>query len=215
MSRRSLVSVLAVVPIALAAGAFGCTRSNLSTLEFGALCSPTDDCTFSDTCDLVNMSGRVWVDLQYTSLLAYPIEVFNQRPNNQNVEAGVVNTNNATIDRFEMRYEADGATIPAATSRQTVKVPADGNTVAMPFLIPAGSSASAAMAALPAGTIVIIELKARGTFDDGTEFETGEHPIPVELRNGQFLGYSCTDTTQTVTSICPENPGQSVNFVCE
>ena len=221
MTRRSLISVLASVPLVLAAGALGCTRSNLGTLEFGSICAPTDDCTFSATCDLVDMSGQLWVDLAYMlnhnmqGTLAYPIELFNQRPNNENLEAGLVNTNDATIDRFEMRYEASGSTIPGATSRQTITVPADGSTVAMVVLIPPASSASAALAALPAGTVVTVKLKARGHYHDGTDFETGELPVPVELRNGAFTGYACVDATQTVTSICPGNAGQKVNAVCE
>ena len=215
MTRRSLISVLASVPLVLAAGALGCTRSNLGTLEFGSICAPTDDCTFSATCDLVDMSGQLWVDLQYTSVLAYPIELFNQRPNNENLDAGLVNTNDATIDRFEMRYEASGSTIPGATSRQTITVSADGSTVAMVVLIPPASSASTALAALPAGTVVTVKLKARGHYHDESDFETGELPVPVELRNGAFTGYSCIDSTQTVTSICPGNAGQKVNAVCE
>jgi hypothetical protein len=223
MSRRSLISVIASVPLLLAAGALGCTRSNLATVEFGSLCAPTTDCTFQGTCDAVDIGGQLAVDLQYTPMLVWPIEMFNQRQDPTD-EAGRVNTNSATVHSFEMRYDAGGASIPNATSPQTIRVPANGSTVAAVILIPPTSSASAALAALPAGTYITVKVKARGDYDDGTEFETGEYIVTVVLANGQFnptdptnplSGYKCSDTTQTPTSICPPNPGQDGTVVCK
>jgi len=212
MTRKLLIPALATLVLAVLGT--GCGRSNQASVEIGALCYPTDDCTFSSTCDKVLMTGTLWVDLTATPVLVFPIQINNQRPNNADIASGRVNTNNAVIDRFEMTYQVSGSTIAAATSAQTILVPADGSTVAGVTLIPVGA-ASATLAGLPAGTVVSVQLKVHGSYQDASEFETGEHPIPVTLQNGFFTGYACTDTTQTVTSICPPNAGQTATIVCE
>jgi hypothetical protein len=211
MTRRLLIPALATLVLAMLGA--GCGRSNQASVEIGALCYPTDDCTFSSTCDKVLMTGTLWVDLQATPVLVFPLQINNQRLDNADIASGRVNTNNAVIDRFEMTYQVSGSAIPAAISAQTIVVPAAGSTVAGVTLIPTGA-ASAVLAGLPAGTSVSVQLKAHGSYQDGTEFDTGEHPIPVTLQNGLFTGYACTDTTQTVKSVCP-NAGQTANVVCE
>jgi hypothetical protein len=211
MTRKLLIPALATLVLTVLGT--GCGRSNQASVEIGALCYPTEDCTFSSTCDKVLMTGTLWVDLTATPVLVFPIQINNQRPNNADIASGRVNTNNAVIDRFEMTYQVSGSTIAAATSAQTILVPADGSTVAGVTLIPVGA-ASATLAGLPAGTVVSVQLKVHGSYQDGTEFDTGEHPIPVILQNGLFTGYACADPEQTVKSVCP-NAGQTANVVCE
>ena len=210
MTRKPFLAALA---LALAMVGTGCARSNQASVEIGALCYPTDDCTFSSTCSEVLLTGTLWVDLAATPVLVFPIQISNQRADNADVESGRVNTNNAVINRFAMNYQVSGSAIPAAVSTQTIIVPAAGSTVAGVTLIPVGA-ASDALAALPAGTVVSVQLKVHGSYQDGSEFETGEHPIPVTLQNGLFTGYACADPEQTVKSVCP-NAGQTANVVCE
>jgi hypothetical protein len=207
MTRKTFLPALALV---LAVFGTGCGRSNQASIEIAALCFPTDDCTFSATCSEVLLTGTLWVDLQATPVLVFPIQINNQRLDNADIESGRVNTNNAVIDRFEMTYQVNGSAIAAAVSAQTIVVPAAGSTVAGVTLIPAGS----ALAGLPSGTWVSVQLKVHGSYQDGTEFDTGEHPIPVILQNGLFTGYACADPEQTVKSVCP-NAGQTANVVCE
>lgn len=204
--------LLSTALLMLVASAFGCLRSNQSTIVIGALCYPTDSCEFSSTCDKVWMTGSLSVDLTVGNGLVFPMELDNQRSDNSGTNDGV-NTNAAVVDRFDMRYQVAGRVVATAFSQQSIVIPTDGSTVAGIWLIPAGSDAATALATLAADTVVTVLLKARGSFHDGTSFETGEHPIPVTLANGKFTGYPCT-ADQKVT-ICPPNVGQSANVKCE
>lgn len=208
MTSKLLLSALAAASLA------GCMVQDDSTVKIGNLCAPTDDCTFADTCDAIAMDGRLAVDLLTTgNTLEFPIQIDNQLPDNADVVNGRVNTNDARIERLELRYQASGFAIPRVVSNETHVVPAEGSTVIMAHLIPPAAGA-ALRAALPAGPVeVMIFMKAVGQYGSGHEFETGEYPISVDVTQQGFV-QGCADPAQTITLACPQL-GQTAAVVCE
>jgi len=227
---RSVIAVLASAAVVLVSGLMGCGRSNLGTIEFGDMCyPPTGVCQFTSPCVATWAAGQLWVDLNQTKTLAFPIQVNNQRPNNltsgnsssSSTVSTNVNTNDALITEYDLTYQVSGKNIPAATALTNAQVPAAGSTVTLVTLISPQTAAQAALASLPAGTVVTVTVTARGTYMDGTTFESGGNPIPVILYNGQLSGSwetwyqnQCTTSTVAPQSLCPPNPGQSAVATC-
>ena len=229
---RRLLSPVLVLALAVATG---CGRADRGSVRFEALCfPPTPDangnCPFtSGTCDAVLADGHLFVDLTTSGetkcpaplldptqcmTLEYPIQIDNLRPNNSDNTVGRTNTNNAFIDRFDMRYEAPGFATLSASVNQSVMVPAAGSTVAVVTLIPA-SAGKAIADALPAGpTEGVIHVKAHGRYGDDTEFDTAEFSVPVAVSQGVIGPFACADTTKKLAGVCPQQ-GQTAVALCQ
>jgi hypothetical protein len=216
MIRRTLVAVLAALAVAA-----GCGRDNRGSVALTTLCFPptpdtsTGACPLQATCDSTLANGDLWVDLATSgNTLEYPIQIDNQRPDNTDLASGRTNTNYAIIERFDMRYQAAGFGLPAASSLQTLNVPAAGTTVGEVQLIPAVAGAALA-AALPAGpTTVTISVTAHGRYGDDTEFDTAPFQVPVSVTQGLKGPYGCSDPTKKLTGVCPQQ-GQTAVVSCQ
>lgn len=219
MTRRTLASTVAAA--ALAALTVGCGRDNRGSVAFAALCFPptpdqtTGSCPLAATCTSVLASGALWVDLVTSGhTLQYPIQIDNERPDNTDLASGRTNTNYAVIERFDLKYQASGYSLPPASSGQTVTVPAAGSTVAEVFLIPAVAGAVLA-AALPAGPVdLTIIVTAHGRYGDDTQFDTAPFPVHASVTQGLIGPLGCVDSTKKLIGVCPQQ-GQTAVAACQ
>src|SRR5574340_421941 len=83
-----------------AAGLAGCAP-NRSTVELQGICYPSADCTFSGGCD------KYWggyAGINGAGTIVVFVEGANHLPNNRNVLAGRLNTNDAHITEVVVSY---------------------------------------------------------------------------------------------------------------
>jgi hypothetical protein len=189
-----------------------CGTPNLSSVEPAALCAEVDpqpQCTYQATCALVNMDGRLGVDLTLVPYLWAPIQYNNQNPNNADPSTGRVNTRDAYIERFDMHY-AGALALPDAQSDQTVLVPAAGSQTAGVHIIPPSmvTIMTAALTGTQGYTEVIAEVKARGHYTDGTTFVTGSMQVPIDVCVGCYGPRPTCTTAGNIFYCCPQY-GQS------
>ncbi|GEJ55633.1 hypothetical protein [Anaeromyxobacter diazotrophicus] len=221
MIRRTLPLLAA---LGLAAGVAGCGRDNRGSVAMTAMCFPstpdstTGACSLQATCTAVLANGALWVNLGTTGgTLEYPIQIDNERPNNADVPSGRTNTAYAIIERFDMKYQATGFTLPSAFASQTVTVPASGTTVAEVQLIPAATGVALA-AVLPAGpTDVLVEVSAHGRYGDDSPFDTAPYQVPVSVTVGPPGPLiTCTNSSGIVSirPACPQQGQTSVLGAC-
>jgi hypothetical protein len=214
MTRRLLFSFACLL-----ASTAGCGRSNRGSVQLTQLCAnPTpaaDGCTFSSgTCDKVSAVGVLGVDLALTrDTLVYPIQIDNERLDNSDTSTGRTNTNNAFIERFDMRYEVPGVTLSASSS-QAGFVPAGGSTVLVAVLIPPDAGAVLATAVGAGSANAIVHVKAHGRYGDDTEFDTAEFSVPVVIVNGATDAFACTGTDAGKTPACCPQDGQTAACTC-
>jgi hypothetical protein len=220
MTRRLLIPAFACLVV----GMTGCSRSNRDSVQLSALCfPPTPDtnglCAFSSgTCSQVLANGHLFVDLAVSpgGTLEYPIQIDNLRVDNSDTTAGRTNSNTAFVEQFDMRYVATGLNVPAASVNAAHTVPTSGSTVAVVTLIPS-SVAAALSPVLPAGGAeMLIDVKARGHYADGTEFDTAEFPVPVTITQGDpriLAEFTCP--TGTTSQSCPQIGQTAVTTKCQ
>jgi len=212
MTTRPLAPALA----ALALGSLaGCTVENYGTVEVAAMCLPTATCTFAATCTNTYGTGYPGVDLLTNAAPSVGVggsllEVFqldNLRVNNASSSNGLTNTNDATIEEFDMDYEVPGYTIPSFKVPTFQTVPAAGTATMFVYLIPpaAGLAMTGLIPANP--TQVLISFRALGHFGDGATFETGKYQVPALVSQLGLYDFGCP-TGKTLQQICPQ-PGQS------
>ncbi len=190
---------------ALAAALSGCVLDNYASPEFFGICgnpapdSTTGFCTYSSTCGTYMSS--YWYDPAYGNGLVVPIEIVNQLPNNADVTALRVNTNDAVIEQWEFDYAVGNpgsyATFQSATFGTTVVVPAASHVVALVPVVPAGLGVF-----LPA---FIVNVRAVGRYLDDRTFETG--PFGVQVYQATYSAPVLSSCTGYV-GICPQ-PGQA------
>lgn len=207
--------------LALVAAFSGCA-DNHSTIEIFGICAPPADassCASDGTCSALLASPRPFVYLQYTSFagaavdneLVMFMEFRNQRPRNEDRSSGRVNTADAKIEKY--KYKFGGVAVPELESPATGTVPAGGSSTPVVPIIP-GSAALLMQGLLPAGlSLVTVELRAAGRYDDGSTFETGAYQVAVDVYNSTFPGYGCPKLGDIVSAVCP-NPGQTSTWTC-
>jgi hypothetical protein len=193
--------------VALAAAAGSCSVT-APTVAFSAICAPPDatSCTFSATCD-AQYIGPVTMDVGVTNQLWLTVEVHNQAADNSDPKVGRPNTQDAYVQEIEVSY-AGAVAIPATSTRVQQTVPANGTAVISIFPIPASAGLTAASVGAGTSAVVVAKVKGKGIFGDGTSFETPVYEVPVTVCNGCVGSPGCVDPTQSVTAICPPNPGQ-------
>jgi hypothetical protein len=150
-------------------GAAGCVE-NRASVQTQAICAPTDDCTFTETCDAqyigyveldkaVSPNDTVWLLLQVGNLVS----------NNAEPSIGRTNTHDAHIDETSIEYE--GAMGGEELVGSNFQVPAAGTAVV---------SVKMSLGAATTGE-VLAHIRFRGYYDDGTRFETGDFPVTVKV----------------------------------
>jgi hypothetical protein len=178
----TLASVLA---LGAAVGANGCV-DNRASIQIQAICVPTDDCTFAETCDAqyigyptldvgASAADRMWLVLQ----------VENQLLDNGDPGTGKTNTNDAHVDETEIEYT--GVALPTALVGSNYYVPAEGTAVISAEVIPDVLQAGAALGAIAPTAEpreIVATIRMRGYLDDGSRFETGGYPITIRVCTG-------------------------------
>ncbi len=199
----------------------GCTVQDRGSVQLTQLCfPPTPDsngaCAFSSGgCSAVLAGGHLFVDLVTTGdTLVYPIQIDNQRQDNSDSASFMTNSNNATVERFEMRYEGTGLAIPPASSSQTVFVPAAGSAIAVVDLLPPGAGAALAAALPAASTEIVIKVSAHGRYSDDSKFDSADFAVPVSVTQLGGGVFACADTTKKLIGVCPQQ-GQTAVALCQ
>jgi len=196
-----LASTLAV---GAAVGLHGCADDRAS-IQIQAICAPSDDCTFSGRCDMqyigfptldvaTSLTGRLWLFLQ----------VENQLPDNEDLDAGRLNTNDAHIDETTIEY--DGAPFPPVAIGSNFSVQAGETAVVSVDAIPQPLDALTVLAAYEGE--VVARVRFRGYYDDATRFETGEFPITIRVCNG------CAPVACAGAGTCPPDSEGQLPITC-
>jgi hypothetical protein len=196
--KSTTVALATAIVLGALAGAGGCA-DNRASIQVQAVCVPTDDCTFSDTCDAqyigyptldttTSTSGVLWLILQ----------VENPLPDNSDEEIGRVNTNDAHIDETVIEYEGSIGTLGRAAIGSNFYVPASGSAVVSVQVPLSGASAG----------VVIAKIRMRGYLDDDSRFETGEFPVAVRICAG------CVGTLCAGAATCPPDSDGQLPLTC-
>jgi hypothetical protein len=169
----------------VAAGLAGCVGNN-SSVEMAAICSFTEDCTFSGECDTM-MGAKPWVDVSMTDEMILMVQFNNQVPNNENVEVGRLNTKDARITSYEVTY--DPGDIAGGTIDVNYLIPAGGTAVLPVWVVIPGSGADLSLGAVPPNPLtgaasVVAHVVARGSYQDGGDFKTAEYDVALDVLNG-------------------------------
>lgn len=189
--------------VALAVAFSGCAEDNDASITMRAICMPTDDCTFSSTCD-AQYIGYPTVDVAVTQSLWLFLEVANQLPNNADAALFRSNTNDAQITEAVIEYER--VALPRVAVGSAFLVPANGSAVISVQVIPESLGAGAVLAgAAPVEAIANVRL--RGRYVHGDDFETGEFPVAIRICSG-CLGLQCGGAT------CPPQSEGQLPLTC-
>ncbi len=215
---------LAAVGLALALA--GCTIDTTPNLFVAGICGPPDDavqCTAPAGSCSTYLNGNLLVFRQvtdatgtYVNFLTAVAEVGNQSPSNADDGVGRVNTRDAIITSASVSYTSPGLAI-SAVNPPDLYTPVRANATSTIFL-PVMSSATLAEIGgqIPAATAsveVVAHLKLKGTYLDGSSFETGVFDIPVRVVNATFDATTpCADPLQ-VRFFC-YYPGQGGREKC-
>jgi hypothetical protein len=214
MNARTLIALL------LAATAAGCAVENNYSVVISSVCYPptptTSGCSYPATCS-ATLVGNPWVDTTYAltgGTLYLPFQIDNQRPDNAAGREGGVNTADARVTGFKLKYFSNVVAIPAlSVDWTTLTVPSIGSAVT---LIPVVPLAVAAQLAASPGlrTDIRVEIRATGTYNDGQKFESGPFSMVVDVLNGVGSGVFCPTTTPTLVGVCPQ-AGQTAVPLCQ
>ncbi len=203
-----------ILPLALLGAALsGCIQENYASLEFYGVCAgPTPDtttgaCVYSASCDLYALF-TYWYDPAVVSELLVPIEMFNQLPNNADLSAGRVNTNDAIIEEWRFEYLVGDLVAMEATAAENMVVPAASHKTALVPVFPA--SLNGIMSALPANWQFTVNVRAAGRYNDERSFETGPFKVAAGKRS-YSAPLSCV--APKFLAACPQI-GQEGSYAC-
>jgi hypothetical protein len=206
-----------LVFLLLTAGLIACTQSPIP-VHFQSLCaepepdSSTGGCKYSAECELVNVAGRIYWDINARGTVYAPLQMNNQLEPNDDPSAGRVNDFDAYVTEFQMEYALDGVSLSPAVSHQNLTVPAGGSGTAEVQLVTVG--VASAVADLLVGNDLetwpelIVSVKASGKLRSGGEFTSDPYTIPVLVVPGQIGGepdgYACCPPGNGQTAFCVE-----------
>jgi hypothetical protein len=181
------VKLRSIIAAALAALAAACADNNAS-LKWGPICFPTQDCTFSESCD-AQWIGPVEFVAAGTNPLALFVEVANQRPSTENEGQGQLDTATAYVRELVIE-DASGA--------ETV--------VPVAYVVPTSGTAVITLLIPPPAATGNYEVRLRGAWGDETSFETAALVIPVRVCAAAACDFvpSCAAGTG-----CPYDTGQA------
>jgi hypothetical protein len=190
--KTRLAAVAFAAVLGALAGASGCAP-NRASVQVQSICFPTEDCTFTSRCD-ERFGGTAGIAGAGTLVLYLQVE--NQLPNNENLDTGRLNTNDAHVTEFRIDYE--GAQTNTSYVGANSWVPAGGSAV-----VPVG------LAIFGAGEI-LARVRLRGYFDDGSSFESGALPVSIMAGPSACPPSPCA----TAASTCPPGGGSQCPVNC-
>jgi hypothetical protein len=233
MKTRAIVLALA------AAGLISCQVSNNVSIEPLGVCAPSKDaasCAPAGECTDGFLAGAdFWPVVGFTGTgapifneLAFWAGFQNQLPDNTDLSAGRVNTNDATIEEYRLSYTGipnlpSGVDVAPAFIGAAAKATAPAifvSNVPPPATTanPTPKSVSQLMweGVVNAGqdSLVIVHVKAVGHYKSGDRFETGNFDLPVVVHLATFPGYTCPKSGEVLTAVCPR-VGQTSSIACE
>jgi hypothetical protein len=176
-------------------------------MQIQSICMPNDTCEFKDTCDMQYIGfPTLDTSASATDALWLLLQVENQTPDNENVDAGRLNTRDAHIDESTVEYE--GPAIPKQVQAVNYLVPAESHAVVSVMAIPPGfEGVLDPYGATTTGRQMLAKIRLRGYWDDGTRFETAEFPVGVKICSG------CVGTCPLPLT-CPPNSDGQLPLVC-
>jgi len=206
---------------ALALGLSACA-AEFNAVNIFAICSPPDPdtatgtCLYPATCETV-FAGTPVLDVT-TALVDFrmPVQINNELLDNSLPADGRINTNDATIQSFEMTYS--GVSIQPWTVGAAITVPTTGSSGAVLRLIQVADFPALVP---PAGatTNLVVNVRAHGILTSQNSFTTAWFKIPVAVCAGCLAsGFACTSPAVLVT--CPAAaapgvaPGQTATPAC-
>lgn len=178
-----------LLPLLALLAAAGCAPDRMSLEPYG-LCVMPDTCKFGSKCDAYAI-GPISYNSAGPTELVMGIEVRNQTPNNANLSVGRVNSNDAHVTGYTVKYGSGG---PGTLTRYdgSQAIPAAGTAVVWVSLLTPGA---------PLGAYVA-DISFIGYFDNGSEFQT--EPFQIGLKVGA-TSWTCPKAGDVVK--CP--PGLS------
>lgn len=186
--------------LALATVALACADNGASIQPF-AICAPPDDvvCEFQSTCDAEHIGPLAMDPAQTTQLIVF-MQVNNRLPNNEDLSAGRLNTNDAYVTDYEVDYE--GAASGSSAGRTQGVIQAGGSRIVEVVLQPPAAAGQ-----------VVAKIRLKGKLTDQSEFETAEYETPIIVTP---LGPPSCPVGESVVSTCPGNLGQiPLGVACE
>ncbi len=199
MKTRALTVALAAVLGGLA-GAGGCA-DNRASVQIQMICQPSADCTYDSGKCPSEAAGYPTIDRSYAtagSTLGVFLQVANQLPNNADITASRVNTNDAHLDELDVKLE--GAVSGEYTVGANGRIPTSGSSVvAVPVYLGTAGDGE-----------VLARIRMRGYYDDSSRFETGEFPITIGVCTG-CLPALCAAGAKT----CPQDSEGQRPLECE
>lgn len=206
---------------ALALGLSACA-AEFSPVGIFAICTPpspdatTGSCLYPATCDTV-FAGTPVLDVTTAQVdFRMPVQIDNALVDNSSAVDGRINTNNATIQSFEMTYS--GTSIEPLTVAAAITVPTAGSSGAVLRLIPVASFPALAPPG-SATTNIVVNVRAHGVLASQDSFTTAWFKIPVAVCSGCLASsFACTPPAFLVT--CPPaatvggQPGQTATLAC-
>jgi hypothetical protein len=206
---------------ALALGLSACA-AEFSPVNIFAICSPPDpdtatgSCLYPATCDTV-FAGTPVLDVTTAQVdFRLPVQIDNALVDNAKPADGRINTNDATIQSFEMTYA--GVALATWSVGAAITVPTSGSSGAVLRLIPVAYFP--ALAPLGGATTnIAVNVRAHGILASQDSFTTAWFKIPVAVCSGCLASsFACTPPAVLVT--CPSAvapgvaPGQTATPAC-
>jgi len=209
-------STASVLALALAAGASlgACTLANeASSLAISTICPPNAECSFTATCD-AQYIGEVTMDSGAVDHLWLIVQVNNRLTNNADASTGRVNTHDAHITSFQMEYDGGFALASAVWPAPNYHVSAAGAASVSMLVVPPTTFTAAMQPAQPVQ--VTARVRAKGYYEDGSTFESGEFPVAFTWCNG-CVTQACPKAGDVITGTCPPDSLGQVPIVmtCE
>ncbi len=200
-------SLSAIAVAAALAAIAGCSADPRQSVQVQQICVPTTTCTFAAKCD-AQYIGYPALDLAASPsrTLWLTVQVANQLENNADLNVGRVNTNDAHIDETDVAYE--GALTGTESYGSVFVVPAASTAVVSVQLHMAGAVGGAGAAT----NEVLANVRLKGSYDDGTRFETGPFPVTVKVCSS---GCGATSASMGCTKgVCPPDSDGQLPLVC-
>jgi len=206
----------------LALGLSACA-ADYSAVAIYAICAPPapdsagGGCLYPATCD-ATFAGTPLLDATTAQVdFRLPFQINNTLENNANQATGLVNTNDAFIQSFDVTYA--GASLAPWTVSAAITVPAGGSSGALIPLIPEQYFASL----VPPGSStlnLVLSVRGHGVLGSQSSISTAWFQVPVRVCAGCLDVNFCPAGEVFVTSCPPPgpgatSPGQSASVLCE
>ncbi len=197
----------AALTVALAT--LGCAGQDDVSVQTQFVCAPAEDpmdCAPDGECERF-LTGQAFA---YTTVggfdnsLSFYFQIANQRPPNEDESAGSLNSADALLTEYDLSFIWEGTVIGRGTVPiVNATIPAEGTITPFATVIPA-SVMNFIRTNWPSADPAIlgeVNIRFKGHFRGGGEFETGDFLLPVQIINADYSIPTCT--APDVLVYCP------------